>query len=201
MSEKPEIDYFFEFSSPYSYLAATQLDWVAEQTGAKINIKPMVLGAVFKEQGNAMPASVPAKGQYMFADLLRWAARYEVGFNWPPVFPVSSITAHRVFLVAQRDLSEEEAKKVLLSIYTAYWADGVDISDKDALAAHLSGAGFDGQALLEGTQDPAIKEQLKTLTAEAVERNVFGAPTFFVEQQMFWGNDRLDFLVEAYNAL
>ena len=99
MSEKPEIDYFFEFSSPYSYLAATQLDWVAEQTGAKINIKPMVLGAVFKEQGNAMPASVPAKGQYMFADLLRWAARYEVGFNWPPVFPVSSITAHRVFLV------------------------------------------------------------------------------------------------------
>ena len=201
MSGKPAIDYYFEFSSPYSYLAASQLDWVFQQTGAEINIKPMVLGAVFKEQGNAMPASVPAKGKYMFTDLKRWAARYQMPFRWPSVFPVNSILGHRAVLVAQRELDRQQAKQVMLTIYHSYWGEGIDIGDADELFAELDGAGFDAAKIIQGTQDPDIKQQLKDLTAEAVDRGVFGAPTFFVEDQMFWGNDRLDFLVEAYNAL
>ena len=201
MSGKPAIDYYFEFSSPYSYLAASQLDWVFQQTGAEINIKPMVLGAVFKEQGNAMPASVPAKGKYMFTDLKRWAARYQMPFRWPSVFPVNSILGHRAVLVAQRELDRQQAKQVMLTIYHSYWGEGIDIGDADELFAELDGAGFDAAKIIQGTQDPDIKQQLKDLTAEAVDRGVFGAPTFFVEDQMFWGNDRLDFLVEAYKAL
>lgn len=201
MSGKPAIDYYFEFSSPYSYLAANQLDWVFQQTGAEINIKPMVLGAVFKEQGNAMPASVPAKGKYMFTDLKRWAARYQMPFRWPSVFPVNSILGHRAVLVAQRELDRQQAKQVMLTIYHSYWVEGIDISDRDELFAELDGAGFDAAKIIQGTQDPDIKQQLKDLTAEAIDRGVFGAPTFFVEDQMFWGNDRLDFLVEAYKAL
>lgn len=201
MSGKPAIDYYFEFSSPYSYLAASQLDWVFQQTGAEINIKPMVLGAVFKEQGNAMPASVPAKGKYMFTDLKRWAARYQMPFRWPSVFPVNSILGHRAVLVAQRELDRQQAKQVMLTIYHSYWVEGIDIGDRDELFAELDGAGFDAAKIIQGTQDPDIKQQLKDLTAEAVDRGVFGAPTFFVEDQMFWGNDRLDFLVEAYKAL
>jgi len=201
MSGKPAIDYYFEFSSPYSYLAANQLDWVFQQTGAEINIKPMVLGAVFKEQGNAMPASVPAKGKYMFTDLKRWAARYQMPFRWPSVFPVNSILGHRAVLVAQRELDRQQAKQVMLTIYHSYWVEGIDIGDRDELFAELDGAGFDAAKIIQGTQDPDIKQQLKDLTAEAVDRGVFGAPTFFVEDQMFWGNDRLDFLVEAYKAL
>jgi 2-hydroxychromene-2-carboxylate isomerase len=201
MSGKPAIDYYFEFSSPYSYLAANQLDWVFQQTGAEINIKPMVLGAVFKEQGNAMPASVPAKGKYMFTDLKRWAARYQMPFRWPSVFPVNSILGHRAVLVAQRELDRQQAKQVMLTIYHSYWVEGIDIGDADELFAELDGAGFDAAKIIQGTQDPDIKQQLKDLTAEAIDRGVFGAPTFFVEDQMFWGNDRLDFLVEAYKAL
>lgn len=201
MSSKPPIDFFLELSSPYSYLAATQLDWVFQQTGAEFNLKPMVLGAVFKEQGITMPASVPAKGQYMFADLMRWAKRYQMPFRWPSVFPVNSILGHRVILVALRELEWQQAKQVMLTIYSSYWMHDIDISDRDELFEVLDGSGFDATMLLDGTQDPDIKQQLKDITAEAVERGVFGAPTFFVEDQMFWGNDRLDFLIEAYKAL
>ena len=192
------IEFFFEISSPYSYLAATQIGGVAERAGAAVRWRPMVLGAVFEEAGNAMPALVPAKGAYMRQDLERWARHYGVPFAWPPSFPVRSIAAHRAILAAEREAGPEAGVGLALAIFEACWGRGEDVSEPEVLGAALEACeGLDAQAILEATQDAAIKQALREHTEEAVARGVFGAPTCFVGEEMFWGNDRLDFVEEA----
>ena len=185
------IEFFWEPGSSYTYLAATQVDRIARETGATVHWKPFLLGKVFEARGTKLPASVPAKAQYMFKDLARWAQQYQIPLTMPTVFPVHSLLASRCAIAAAQSGHEAAAAKAILA---AYWGEGQDISQPDVLTKAFDKAGLDGAAILARSQDQAVKDLLKEHTEDALKRGVFGAPTFFVGDAMFWGNDRLNHL-------
>lgn len=193
MAEKT-VEFFWDVGSPYTYLAATRIDKVAESCGASVRWRPFLLGGVFRETGNRPPIDCQAKGNYMLEDLKTWAAYYGVPFGFPAFFPVNSLGPMRAAVWADR---QEKGAAFGRAILRVFWADGKDPSDPEILASTAASVGLDGEALLAATQDPDVKEGLKQSTQEAVDRGAFGAPTFFVGQKMFWGNDRLT-LLEAY---
>ena len=184
----PVIEFFWDPASPYTWLAATQIGALATRTGATVSWRPMVLGKVFEATGNRAPATVAAKAKHLFKDLGRWAALYGQPLNFPQVFPVNSIAALRMACAANE---AGDGGRFALAVMRAYWVDGVDIGKPDALVAAMTAAGFDGAALFEASQQQPIKDLLRANTDEAIKRGAFGAPTFFVGTEMFWGNDRL----------
>jgi len=188
------IEFFFDLSSPYSYLAATQLPEVAAKAGASIAYRPMVLSAVFKAAGNDMPAKVPAKGGYMLKDLDRWAEHYGVRFRFSSHFPANTIKAMRLILVADE---EGKAEPLTLGAFRAMWAEDRDLTDAIVLADLAEKAGLDPEKALAAIESPTIKDKLRANTDEAIARNIFGAPTMCVGDEMFWGNDRLHFVQDA----
>jgi 2-hydroxychromene-2-carboxylate isomerase len=185
------IDFYFDLSSPYSYLAATQLPLVAARTGAEIGWKPVVLSAIFKATGNDMPARVATKARWMGNDLARWAEEYGVPFQFSSRFPVNAIKAMRLILVAARAGRAAEAAQ---AAYRALWVDDADLSDPSVLAAIARAAGLDPEAALKAIEEQPIKDLLRANTDEAIARGAFGAPTMIVGDQLFWGNDRLHHL-------
>lgn len=156
----------------------------------------MLLGAVFKATGNVSPVKVAAKGRWMFGDLQLWGERYGVPFNPTPHFPVNSLTALRGAVAMQMRMPQEFQRYVDL-MFRAIWESHGNFNQQDEIAAVLREAAFDIDRMLALVSDPAVKQQLKTNTDEAVARGVFGAPTFFVGDQMFFGQDRLEFVAEA----
>ena len=193
------VDFYFDFGSPAAYLAYTQLPKLASDTGATVVMKPMLLGGVFQATGNRPPISVPLKGSYLFQDMGRYARRYGVPLNMNPNFPINTITLMRVDVgLAMRNPSLLTAYRD--AVFNAIWVDQQNLNDPDTVGAMLDKAGLDAAALLAIAADPQVKEELKTLTQSAVDRGVFGAPTFFVGNDMFWGQDRLDFVRESLTA-
>ena len=184
MSDK--VEFFYDYVSLYSYLANSQL---ASLEGAEVVYRPMFLGAVMEASGNRPPGTVRAKGKYLREDAKRWAERYSLPLKWNPVFPQNTVNALRLALVAQKQGAFEAVHQPL---FDAMWVHEKDLSDKALLAGIASAAGLS----MEDATDQAIKDELKANTAEAVERGVFGAPTFFVGDEMFFGNDRFDFIKE-----
>ncbi len=190
------VEYYFDFGSPAAYLASTQLPALAAATGATVLWRPMLLGGVFVATGNASPASVPAKGKYIFRDFARFAQRYGVPFKMNPFFPINTITLMRIAVGLQ--LREDHRfMDYCGAMYRAIWVEEKNMNDPATVASVLQGAGFDAAALLALAGEQSVKDKLKTETAVAVSRGVFGAPTFFVGEHMFWGQDRLDFVREA----
>lgn len=187
-----KVDFFFDLSSPYSYLAATQMHTLGERSGASVTWKPMVLGAVFKAAGNEMPARVPAKGRWMGLDLQRWAEHYGVPFRFSSHFPVNAIKAMRLVLVDHARGSE-----VALAAFRALWAEDRDITQEAELRRIAEMGGLDPATALTAIEEPAIKDRLRANTDEAITRGAFGAPTFLVGDELFWGNDRLHFVEAA----
>lgn len=188
------IEFFWDPASTYSYLAATQIEALAARCGATVQWKPFLLGKVFEATGNKMPAALPAKGKYLFRDAALWARYYGVPFAFPKIFPLNSVLASRAALAAAQAGRGVEFSLALLK---AYWAEGKDPSQPEVVAAIAGSVGLDGAALLAATQEPSVKDALRANTDDAVKRGAFGAPTFYVGEQMFWGNDRLG-LLEAY---
>ncbi len=186
------VDFYFDLSSPYSYLAATQMRALGERTEAEVAWKPMVLGAVFKTVGNEMPARVPQKARWMSHDLERWAAHYGVPFRMSSHFPTNAIKAMRLILV-----DEAKAAPVALAGFAAMWAEDRDLTSDAELRRIAAAGGLDPAAALAAIEDPKIKERLRANTDEAVARGAFGAPTFLVGDELFWGNDRLPFVEAA----
>ncbi len=188
------LEFFFDYASTYSYLAHREVERVAAAHDAELVFRPMVLGFVFKATGNSMPASVPAKAAYMTHDVRRWARHLGLPFKMPSVFPVNTIRALRVAVAA---LEEGTFAAYHHAVMEGYWAEDQDIGDAETLAAVASRAGLDGGRLVARAEEAAMKTGLKANTDDAIARGVFGAPTFFVGDQMFWGNDRLHFVAEA----
>ena len=188
-------DFFYDLASPYSYLASTQLAGIEGRTGAKARLHPITLGGVRKTTGHQMPPVQQLK--YMAEDPSRWAQKYGVPMQIPSAFPVSSITALRAALAADR---EGKADKAMHALFRTYWADGNDISDAAVIERALTGAGLDGKALLARTQAQEIKDELRRTTDLALARGVFGVPTIFVGERSFWGNDRLEFVERELRA-
>ncbi|KPU94426.1 disulfide bond formation protein DsbA [Variovorax paradoxus] len=193
------VEFYFDFGSPAAYLAATQLPHVCADTGAELVWKPMLLGGVFQATGNHSPAEIAPKGSYMTTDLQRFAKRYGVPFVHNPHFPINTLLLMRGATGVQMEQPARFAAYVD-AIYHAMWVEPRNLNDPAEVGAVLQAAGFDPAALLAlaGRQD--VKDRLKAVTQEAVARGVFGAPTMFVGSDMFWGQDRLDFVREALAA-
>ena len=196
MTEARRLEYFFDFGSPTSYLAWTQLPRLLAETGAELVWRPMLLGGVFKATGNASPVSIPAKGRWMVEDIARWAERYGVPFRFNPHFPINTLTLMRGAAGLQLR-HPERLEAYCRAVNVAMWQEGAHLGDPATLGATLAAAGFDGDALLALAGDPEVKAKLVATTEEAVARGVFGAPTFFVGETLFFGQDRLDFVREA----
>ena len=190
------IEFLFDFGSPTTYLAHTQLPRIAADTGARIDYVPMLLGGVFKATGNQSPVMVPAKGRWMGGDLARFARRYRVPFTFNPHFPINTLTLMRGAVGLQMRQPDRFIAYVD-AMFRAMWVEPVNLGDASVLAATLSAAGFDAAALQALAGDAEVKARLIANTEAAVARGVFGAPTCFVGSEMFFGQDRLDFVREA----
>jgi 2-hydroxychromene-2-carboxylate isomerase len=190
------VDFYFDVGSPAAYLASTQLPKICAETGATLNWQPMLLGGVFQATGNHSPATVPAKGKYSFDDMGRFAARYGVPLNRNPHFPINTLMLMRgaVGLQMRKD---ERFGAYVKAVFEAIWIHSKNLNDLAETGAVLHAAGFDPAAMLALVSQQDVKDKLKALTQRAVERGIFGAPTMFVGQEMFWGQDRLDFVREA----
>jgi len=190
------VEFYFDLGSPATYLAYTQLPKICEQTGSQLTYIPMLLGGVFKATGNASPATVPAKGRYMFQDLDRYAKRYGVPLKFNPHFPINTLMLMRA--VTGMQLRHPERFQAFIDcLFTALWVDGRSLNDPATVASVLTQNGFDPNAVLALTADEEVKAVLKDNTEKAVQRGVFGAPSMFIDNQLFFGQDRLDFVIEA----
>ncbi len=190
------VEFFFDFGSPSTYLAWTQLPSICAKAGARLVYRPMLLGGVFQATGNASPIEIPAKGRYTMIDFQRFARRYGVPLEFNPYFPINTLLLMRGAIGIQMR-QPERFEAYLAAVFKAFWQDKRNLGDPAVLAATLAAAGFDPQALLALTSDQEVKDALKAATEEAVKRGAFGAPTFFVDSEMFFGQDRLDFVAEA----
>jgi 2-hydroxychromene-2-carboxylate isomerase len=193
------VEFYFDVGSAATYLAWTQLPAIVKAAGREIEYRPFLLGGVFQATGNRSPMEVPAKGQYMQDDLQRFARRYGVPFRHNPHFPINTLTLMRGALGLLMRESERMVPYVD-AVLRAIWVDGRNMNDPATVGEVLQQAGFDPAKLLALASDPAVKDELKARTQEAVARGVFGAPTFFIGQEMFWGQDRLDFVKERLQA-
>ena len=186
------IDFYFDFSSPYGFLAAQKIEALAEKHGRAVDWHPMLLGVVFKETGAAPLTMVPLKGDYSRRDFER-SARYHgiAGFRMPPKFPIASQAPARIVLWAKtRDPAL--AVRVLKALYRAFFTEGLDISDADVAASIAAREGLDAAEARAAVDDPAMKEALKREVEQAIARGVFGSPFIIVDGEPFWGLDRFD---------
>ncbi|QXH98825.1 2-hydroxychromene-2-carboxylate isomerase [Pseudomonas monsensis] len=194
------VEFYFDLGSPATYLAYTQLPKLCAETDSKLIYIPMLLGGVFKATGNASPAMIPAKGRYMFQDLDRYAKRYGVPLTFNPHFPINTLMLMRAVTGIQ--LRQPERFHAFIDcLFNALWVEGRPLDEPATVAALLSEHGFDPAEVLALTNDETVKAALKENTETAVKRGVFGAPTMFIGNQMFFGQDRLDFVEQALRQL
>jgi len=193
------VEFFFDFGSPTTYFAYTQLPKIAAECGAEIVWRPMLLGGVFKATGNTSPVTVPAKGRWMFEDMARWARRYGVPFVMNPHFPINTLVLMRGATGLQMRQPDAFARYCDV-VFRAMWLLQRNLGDAVVLASTLADAGVNADAFAALVADAEVKARLAATTDEAVARGVFGAPTFFVGDQMFFGQDRLEFVREALRA-
>lgn len=192
------LEFYFDFGSPTAYLAHKRLQQLSAQYDLVIDYKPMLLGGVFKATGNTTPVAIPAKGQYMLAhDLPRFARRYNVPLKINPHFPINTLHLMRAAIAAQR---LDCMPAYVDAMFDAVWVDGKNMGELDVIAQTLADNELDSEALMALSQDPEVKAQLISNTDAAVERGVFGAPTLFMDGEMYFGQDRLDFIEEALQA-
>ena len=188
-------EFYFDFTSTYSYLAASQVEAIAARAGASVRYRPVLLGAVFQATGNRPPLAVPAKGRYMVKDIRDWTRLYRLpDFRLPPEFPLKSLKANRLALVA---IEEGRIADFVARTYRAAFVEHRDIGSEPVLAELAQASGLDPAAALARIETQEIKDLLRKNTDEAVSRGAFGAPTFFVGEEMFVGNDRLSFVEAA----
>jgi 2-hydroxychromene-2-carboxylate isomerase len=188
------LEFLFDFGSPASYLAYERLPELLGRTGARAVYAPMLLGGVFKATGNASPATIPSKGRWMNADLARWARRYGTEFKRNPHFPINTLHLMR----GATGLTDDPRFMAYCdAVFEAMWREPKNLGDPAELAAVLEGIGITADEFRALVERDDVKERLKAATETAVERGVFGAPTFFVGDEMFFGQDRMDFVEEA----
>jgi len=193
------LDFFYDYGSPYSYLANSRLPALRERTRCEIAYRPMLLGGVFKATGNQSPALEPveAKRRYGGAEMQRWVAYLGVPFQPNPHFPINTLALMRAAHAAQQ-LGVFEAFHA--AVYPAFWARGENLGDPAVAGRILRDAGLNAEALFEAAAGDAAKAALRSTTDEAITRGAFGAPTFAVGDEIFFGNDRLDFVERALRA-
>ncbi len=191
------VEFWFDYGSPTAYLAHWRLKNVAERVGAAIDFRPMLLGAVFQATGNRTPMEIEAKGKWMEWDMKNFAERHGIPFEMNPYFIINTLPLMRGAIVAER---QEELERYSDVMFDAVWRDGRNMGDADVIGATLAENGFEATAYFAGVQEQEIKDELKRRVEHAVAKGVFGAPTFFVGDKMWFGQDRLNWIEAELGA-
>ena len=187
-----EIDFYFDFISPYSYLAHQKIK-VLEDINFKY--KPVFVGGLHNLQGLNAPAFIKAKLKHMISDCELIAKKDKSDFIWNSKFPINSLNIMRGYLFI-----DSKTKNLYLNlIFDAYWKDNLDISNEEILKSILNKCKINPIDFYDGIKNPKIKDKLKAVTQEACDKEIFGTPTFVVNNKIFWGQDRLEFALEEYN--
>jgi 2-hydroxychromene-2-carboxylate isomerase len=185
------VKFYFDFVSPYAFIASTQVHRIAERHGRTVEPVPVLFAALLDAHGTVGPAEVPAKREYIFRDAYRKAHRVGVVLKLPPSHPFNPLLALRVASL----LMEPEPKRRLIdALFAATWREGTGVETPEAVAAIATSVGLDGDALVHAAQKPAAKERLRVATEEAVANGVFGVPTVMEGSEIFWGTDGLEHL-------
>ena len=192
------VEFYFDLGSPYSYLAYYRLLQMAEQQEIQIVYKPILLGGVFKATGNRSPIEIPVKGAYSILDMQRWAEYYQIPMQMNPHFPMNTLTLMRILTGVQL-LHLEKFEQVLKLLFDAMFGTPQNLNEPTVLAEVLKPSGFSVEDIMSMVQSEVVKQKLITETEQAIQRGLFGAPTFFVGDEMYWGQDRLHFVEQALN--
>jgi 2-hydroxychromene-2-carboxylate isomerase len=189
-----EIDFYFDFISPYSYLAHQKIKSIKN---VKFNYKPVLVGGLHNLQGITAPAFIKPKLKYMISDCDLIAKKNNFDFNWNSKFPINSLNIMRGYFSVNSSNKDQYIK----TMFNAYWRDDLDISKEEILILLLEQCKIDKNIFFKIIKDPVIKDKLKNATQIALEKEVFGAPTFIVNNKIFWGQDRLEFALDEYNKI
>lgn len=193
------IEFYFDVGSPYSYIGFHRIQHIAEQYQAEIIWKPMLLGGVFKATGNSSPMAVPAKARYSMRDLKRWSDLWQIPVQMNPYFPINTLQLMRLITAVQ--LFQPEAfLNVLTGIFNAMFGQTRNLNDLNELIQLMQELGLDVAQVKSWLEDEKVKSELKVITEEAIARGVFGAPSWFVDDELYWGVDHLHFVEHALSA-
>ncbi|NHC03208.1 2-hydroxychromene-2-carboxylate isomerase [Acinetobacter sp. 187] len=190
------IEFYFDLGSPYSYIGFYQLQKIAVQYQAEIIYKPMLLGAVFKSTGNSSPIMVPAKAQYAMIDLRRWSKLWDIPLKMNPHFPINTLYIMRLVTAVQL-FEPEKFQTVLTGLFNAMFRQPRNLNDQTELLQVTTALGISEKQVKAWLEDEKVKSELKVVTEEAIERGIFGAPSFFVKDELYWGVDHLHFVENA----
>jgi 2-hydroxychromene-2-carboxylate isomerase len=190
-----QIDFYFDFSSPYGYIGSELVDALAERVGREVTWRPVLLGPIFKHVGTGVLVDIPLKGDYSKRDFARMARYHKIAFTLPVKFPVGTQAATRAFYVLA-DADPALAKRFAKSVFRAYYTEGIDISDPATVVGLAAQAGANAEQVAAAIADPAVKERVKSEVDAAIAKGVFGSPLFIVDGEMFWGVDRMPQLEE-----
>jgi 2-hydroxychromene-2-carboxylate isomerase len=183
------VELFFDYLSPYAYLAWPRVRRLCQDRGAELVIRPVLFAGLLNHWGQLGPAEIPPKSLFVLKDCARRAALSGLPLRVPRFHPFNSLTALRVSML---EVSGADQPRVIDALFHAGWGEGKDLGSAEEIAQILAGAGLDGKALVTRTTDPAVKDALRTATETAVGRGVFGIPTMIVDNELFWGNDQID---------
>ena len=189
------IDFYFDFISPYSYLAHKKIQIIKKEKNIIFNYRPILVGGLHNLQGITAPAFIKPKLKHMISDCDLIAKKDKFDFIWNSKFPINSLNIIRGYLF----INNENKDLYLNIMFDAYWKDNLDISNEEILKSLLEKCKIDPDSFFEEIKDTKIKEKLKNVTQEAHNKDVFGAPTFVINNKIFWGQDRLEFALDEYN--
>jgi len=190
------IDFYFDFISPYSYLALKKIEYLKVNNSINFIYKPILLGGLHKLGGITAPAFNERKMKNMKNDCLLIAKKNKIDFKWNNKFPINTLDLMRGYISLEKSYKE----KYLKLCFDAYWKDDLDISNIEVINKILEKCKLDKRKFFEDVEKEKIKKELKNLTNDAFEKDIFGAPTFVVNEKIFWGQDRLDYALEEYNS-
>ena len=189
-------DFYFDFVSPYSFLAHKEILKIEKKNSIKINYKPILLGGLHNLHGIKAPAFIPAKAKHMVRDCKLIAEKNKTKFKFNSYFPIRSLNLMRGVLVAE----EDNFKAYYIdSIFDSIWQDGLDMNDESVLQKILKNLNINPKTFLLRSASSSIKDNLRKKTSEAYEKGIFGAPTFVVNNRIFWGQDRVEFAINEAN--
>ncbi len=194
------VDFYFDFSSPYGYFASAAMEDFAKRCNCRVNWRPYVMGAVMKVTGRKPLVDIPMIDQYSARDLARVARFHEIEFAVPSIFPVASIAANRAFYWVSNQYGTARAKQLAKNIFHAYFVKDMNIAETSTIVNIATRSGHDAPKTAAALQNPEVKLKVREETDQAIARGVFGSPFFIVDNEPFWGHDRLSHLEAWINT-
>ena len=187
-----KIDFYFDFGSPYSYLAHTQIKKFEKETGEKVNYMPVLVGGLHKLAGITAPAFIPLKAKYLIKDCKIWADKYKVKYQFNRYFPIKTVNLMRSALVAEKD---NFLRSFVDKAFNAVWVDSLNMNDDEVFLKFIKNQDLNSDLFSLKYNDPVIKNELIKRTDDSFAKGIFGVPTFIVNGKLFWGQDRLEFVL------